>query len=171
MTRVLALDLALTTGWAADMPSGGDKPCFGHFKTDSDGGEALGRAFFECRRNVLELIGLHEPDLIVFEAALSERVHGLDTSLLLLGLGAMVELVGFEQDLDVYSADVQTVRRHFVGQGFPKNAKQVVFDRCRSLGWNPQTFDESDAGAVFDYAKAMIRAGDFEAKAEAAAKW
>lgn len=170
MTRLLALDIATTTGYAVDMPSGGDRPLFGNFKVDSDGGDALGRAFAQFRRDLLGLISLHQPEVIAFEAALTERLHGLDASLLLLGLGAMVELTGFELDLDVYSCDVSTVRRHFVGSAYPKNPKVVVMDRCKLLGWSPKTFDESDAGAVWDYAKAMLRAGEVEALAVHAAR-
>lgn len=47
--------------------------------------------------------------------------------------------------------DVQAARRHLTGLGkFPKGeGKDIVFDWCRRLGWNPANTDESDAMAIW----------------------
>lgn len=163
MIRVLGLDLALCCGWSVDAPSGGDKPVIGSFQLDWDKGEALGRALFHCRRELRGLIALHKPETVAFEAALSERLHGLNTSTLLLGLCAVVELTAFEAGLECWSCDVQSVRKHFVGNGWAK--KEDVMLRCRALGWTPQNYDQSDSAALWDYARSTLRAGDVLAKA------
>jgi len=47
--------------------------------------------------------------------------------------------------------DVQAARRYLTGSGkLPKGeGKDVVFDWCRRLGWNPANTDESDAMAIW----------------------
>lgn len=47
--------------------------------------------------------------------------------------------------------DVQAARRSLTGLGkFPKGeGKDIVFDWCRRLGWNPANTDESDAMAIW----------------------
>lgn len=51
----------------------------------------------------------------------------------------------------VEGLDVQAARRSLTGLGkFPKGeGKDIVFDWCRRLGWNPANTDESDALAIW----------------------
>lgn len=51
----------------------------------------------------------------------------------------------------IEGVDVQAARRALTGLGkFPKGeGKDIVFDWCRRLGWNPANTDESDAMAIW----------------------
>jgi hypothetical protein len=53
----------------------------------------------------------------------------------------------------IEGVDVQTARRYLTGSGrLPKGeGKDVVFDWCRRLGWNPANTDESDSMAIWAY--------------------
>lgn len=172
--RVLALDIASTTGWACDRPSGGEIPVCGHFTVDTDGGNAEGRAATDFRRRLLELCSLHRPDHVVIEAPLPERsstgahIHGLQTASILLGLSMVAKGVAFEVRAEEWTVDVQSVRAHFLGSRWGK--KIDVMARCRILKYPAQTHDEADACALWDYAKAVLRSGEVMARAEVGAR-
>jgi hypothetical protein len=53
----------------------------------------------------------------------------------------------------IQAIDVRDARKQLTGiRTFPKGeAKDVVFRRCKMLGWNPQTLDESDALAIWHF--------------------
>lgn len=165
MIRILALDIALTTGWASDMPSGGDKPCFGSFTVDADKGEAMGRAAFHFERELRGLIQVHNPTDLAYEAPISERAHGPWVAELVLGLCCLVNKLAFELELEAWACEISPVRKHFIGDGRSrKEAKQEVWDRCKLLGWQPQTLDQSDAGAVWCYAHDTIKSAQIKAR-------
>lgn len=159
--RVLALDIATNSGWAADRPDGGDAPISGEFRVPTDG-EDLGLAFVVFERQLLDLMAVHQPDVLCFEAPLPvlNRNHRTaptseHTVRLLFGLASVAELVGRRADLEVYEAKVQTVRKHFVGNGYA--GKPEVAARCRLLGWKVVGHDAADACAAWDFARHTLR--------------
>lgn len=159
--RVLALDVASCTGWAADRPSGGDRPVCGAFKVRAEG-EDLGGAFCDFEEQLEGLIALHVPTVLAFEAPLvfggpggSTRQTNHQTVRVLFGLAAIAELVGTRRGLDVYELHIQSVRKHFVGRG--RAQKADVLQRCRLLGWDPPGMDAADACACWDYARHTMR--------------
>lgn len=161
MVRVLALDIASATGWAADRPSGGDRPVCGTFKVRPEG-EDLGPLYADFEEGLEGLIGLHQPTVLAFEAPLvfggdtgSKRKTNHQTVRILFGLAAVAEKVGWQHNLDVYELHIQTVRKHFVGSG--RADKSEVMARCRLLGWDPPSLDASDACACWDYARHTLR--------------
>lgn len=166
--RLLTFDIALTTGWASDRPSGGEVPVTGHFTVDADGGEAHGRAAFHWRREALGLIALHRPTVIAYEAPLPERfgnrtLHSFAGAQVLLGLCFVCNMVAFEAGIEIFACDVGSVRTHFCGSRFAK--KDDVMHRCRVLGYPFKTDDEADAAALWDYSRSTLRAGEVLAKA------
>lgn len=163
MHRVLALDIASCTGWAADRPSRSesDKPVCGSFRVRAEGDD-LGAAFVEFEENLEGLIGLHEPNVLAFEAPLVFGGRGgstvqtnHQTVRILFGLAALAELVGTRAGLAVYELHIQAVRKHFVGNG--RAQKSDVLARCRLLGWNPPGLDAADACACWDFARHSLR--------------
>lgn len=55
----------------------------------------------------------------------------------------------------VRQAHVQTVRRHFLGTGRPKNPKEAVKRRCRDLNWPVEDDNAADAAALYCYVKSL----------------
>lgn len=158
MVRVLALDVATATGWCTDGPSGG-KPLFGTFRIHHEGDD-LGDAYVEYNQRLRWLIQEHKPDKLIFEAPLPRggkgafRGDSAAAARKLMGLAAMTEFVGCSLELDVWEVSISEIRRHFVGDGSAD--KEHVWKMCRLLGWNPQTYDESDAGAVWSHGKSLF---------------
>lgn len=161
MKRVLALDIATVTGFAVDRPTGGDKPLTGTFRSEHDGDD-FGQAYVEFERQLCDLIAVHNPEVLTFEAALvvggnrgTTRPTNINTIRKLFGLSSVAELVGTRAGLTVYEAHIQTVRRHFCGNG--RAEKPEVYDRCRLLGWDVKSMDASDAAAIWDYTRHTLR--------------
>jgi Holliday junction resolvasome RuvABC endonuclease subunit len=163
--RILALDIATTTGYAVDKPGGGDTPLSGSFRCshfDND----VGDAYVEFEQHLVELIGVHKPDVLVFEAPLvlvggdrSTVKTNQQTARKLFGLAAIAELIGARSHLRVFECDVSAVRSHFLGRArFHKNeVKQAVMRRCQQLGYSPNGYDAADGCAVWDYARHRLR--------------
>ncbi len=114
------------------------------------------------------LIAEHLPDLVVVEAA----IGGKNASAFLIGLVACVRGVSFNRGVRCETAHLASIRRHFVGKNltvkdFPgltqtsakRAIKLEVVKRCALLGWSPNTDDEADAMACWDYACATWARG------------
>jgi len=171
MARVLALDIATTSGWACDGPPdkhGQLRPVGGTFSAPGDMNE-LGRAYIRFAEHLTGLINLHQPAVLAFEAPLV-LAHGGRTAVFttqattrkLFGLAAIAEYIATLRGLDVYELNVQQVRRHFLGSARPGNrveTKRAVMERCRSLGWAPASHDIADAMACWSYTKGCLRSG------------
>jgi hypothetical protein len=152
--RVLALDLATTTGWAYGTP--GSIPQCGHLRF-SKPGTSRAATYRVFRRWLDETWGAREeiPELIVYESpAVGMHMGGktnVDTLKLLSGLAEHLEEWAY-QKTELREASVSQVRSHFIGQNLKsKIAKPMVFEQCLALGWEVETTDESDACALWHY--------------------
>jgi hypothetical protein len=156
--KVLALDLATTTGWAIGRP--GKVPTFGHLRFSKPGSS---RALtYRTYRNWLDkTFGGRDgepsaiPDLIVYESpAIGAHMGGktnIETLKLLGGLAEHLEEWCYGKT-ELREASASQVRAHFIGQNLKAAiAKPMVFERCKELGWPVETHDESDAAALWDY--------------------
>lgn len=159
--RYLALDIATVTGYAADRPGGGDTPVTGTVRVRVED-EDLGAAFLEFEQHVEDLIAVHRPGVLAFEAPLvigggrgTTRPTNHATVRLLFGLAAIAELVGTRRQLQVFEAHIGSVRRHFCGSG--RADKREVLARCKLLGWDVKTADAADGAAIWDYARHTLR--------------
>lgn len=82
----------------------------------------------------------------------------INTARMLIGMPAIVESVAYQTNhFTVKEASVHDVRKHLLGGRPPKGeAKRVVMDRLRVLGYSPQDDNEGDAIAGWLYATALI---------------
>lgn len=162
--RVLALDLATTTG--VTIGASGEAPRA--WSVDLGRGKTEDARFSNVLRLTQGLIREHKPDLIVGEAA----IGGPKSSAYLIGLVACVRGAAFNFDVRYEPAYLSTVRKHFLGKSlttkhFPhlkpaaakKAIKAEVIKRCELLGWRPETDDEADAMAIWDWAQATFASG------------
>jgi Holliday junction resolvasome RuvABC endonuclease subunit len=144
--RVLAIDAASVSGWAVDRPGGGNDPLTGTFKLPTG---SIGKQLLAYARWVSDMISAHEPDVVYCEAPLVKIDGGV---MLLMGLYTHTATVAERLGVRFEKGHIQTVRRHFVGNGFAK--KGEVVERCRLLGWRVADHNAADAAAIWCYAKA-----------------
>jgi hypothetical protein len=156
--RVLALDLATRSGFAVDGPN--TCPPIAGTYTLASKGSARGLSFLRFSEWLYEMIGAHDVGLVAYEAPIFGNVPmNKNTGTLLIGLGAMCEMMATSRNVAYFSAHIQTVRAHFVGAGRPAKPKEAVMGRCRMLGWDVPDHNAADAAAVWAYTKARFDKG------------
>lgn len=121
-------------------------------------GDDYGTPMAAFERAVLDLIALHQPDAICYEAPLviggkggTTRPTNIHTIRLAFGFATVIELCCARRAIPCYEGHIQSVRAHFVGTG--RAGKDDVEAECRRRGWSPRTPDEADAMALLDYAR------------------
>jgi Holliday junction resolvasome RuvABC endonuclease subunit len=164
--RVMFWDIATATGYAVDWPSGGDKPLTG-IVLARHSGDDLGEAFDALDRGLTELIQVHKPDEIAFEASFpfqgdgaSTRPTNYHTLRKTLGLVAIAEKCAWRAGIAPYECNISAIRKHFTGIGRFKTsaaAKAEVLQRCKVLGWPVKSLDEADAAAGWSFTKGMLQ--------------
>jgi len=152
---ILALDLARVTGWALGRV---------YDRTPQSGAIVLtrpaasaGLLLRQYRYWLIEMMGKHRPDVIVFESPMlpmhmSGRTNAT-TIRNLIGLCAVTEESTYQTGIDVREARVADVRRHFLGSVRIKRtaAKAMTIAACRRLGWEPKDDNAADALALWHY--------------------
>lgn len=152
--KVMACDLATVSGIAVDGPGGKPRGITYRLPT---GGNDLGGAGLAFSDWLHGLASIERPDLIALEApVLGNTGAKVFTSEMLVGLAFMAEVVSKSLHIPTVRAHVQTVRRHLLGNGRPRNPKRAVIDRCRLLGWAPKNDNEADAMALWLHTKARL---------------
>jgi hypothetical protein len=167
--RVLALDLATTTGFAigaagTDVNYAGIRS--GSIRLKGETADERGAALLKFMRDLYRV----EPYLhVVYEAPLA-TAHmagktNVNTTMLLFGLamiaGATAIALGVRPDR-IRRARPDDVRRHFLGvrsAGGRDETKRAVMARCRALGRDPGDDNEADAIALLDYQLSLLRPG------------
>lgn len=166
MGTLLALDIALRTGWAHDDETRPGVPRVGTFRVPApsgsrEEGRELGASFCAFRQWLHGLLVVLKPSRVVFEAPLA-RIHygahgpavGQSTVRLLFGLAAIAEMTAHERGgIDVTEANLATVKRYFTGHG--RADKAAMMQRCRLLGWKVEDDNQADAAALWAYTKAL----------------
>lgn len=155
--KILALDLATHVGWCVDGPEV-VPPRAGAFKLRG-GGTELGVAGLAFSEWLAEMVATWRPDAIAFEAPLMGGpgvVFNGRTARLLIGLAFVTEVVAASYATRCFEEHVQSVRRHFLGQGRPKDPKRATVERCRLLGWEVPDHNAADAAALWAFAKARL---------------
>jgi hypothetical protein len=157
MMRVLAVDTAVVTGIAHD----GDAPyvpVLASFRLPAEADDSL-----RCHvlaQQLRRLVAAVKPALIVFESPMPYGGKGHETRWASLRkgaeYGAIVQLVAGDHGIECLEEAPQTVRKHFVEHGRPRNAKFAVMARCQELGWQPPDHNAADAAALWHYAKCLI---------------
>lgn len=163
MSRILALDIALRTGYAHDgarpgVPVTGIYDCRstrGDFKT----GYHLGETFEMFRRWLIRTVDEVKPHEIVFEAPVN-ILHGIksnqQTVRVLFGLAAMAEAVAYELDFPISEGNIGAIKKHFAGTARAQKPDMVA--RCKQLGWDigmKPDHNRADAAALWSMTKSI----------------
>lgn len=148
--RLLALDLATTSGFAAGSIKGAE-PCeHGNFSckqssTDSDG------AKFLCFHNwLIRMIRKHKPEKIYFEQVV--RTHKSTAAAHIYGgLRSHVLAIAEHYGIECIGINVTTIKSYATGK---VNAdKKQMIKAAQDLGYLPQCDNAADAIMLFHYAK------------------
>jgi hypothetical protein len=157
--RVLALDLATTTGWAHGAP--GSAPACGHIRFTKQG-STRAQTYRVFRKWLDDEWGVrdHIPEVIVYESPAVPSFLGgrtnIETTRLLFGLAEHLEEWCYGKT-ELHEATTSQVRCHFLGQNLKaKIAKPLTLERCRDFGWEVATEDEADAAALWDYTQCWL---------------
>lgn len=142
---LLALDLATTLGWAYII-SPVHAPLSGTHKIISTDKSSVGY-FVAFEKFISDLIVLHNPDTIIFEAPFLGKIRNLNTARKLIGLCILTELVAHKKGVpEIREVNNSSVKKFFTGNG-RADKKDMIF-KCRSKGWDPQDDNEADALAI-----------------------
>lgn len=154
---ILALDIASRTGWAFGRP--GELPRAGSVRLAPPGSD-IGLVGMGLIRWMRDFTQLEKVDALYIEApvnpAFMRGKTSWETALMLISLFGIA--CATAEGLGIFRrrrANVQDVRRHFVGESRPKDKKQAVIARCRQLGWKASDDNAADALALWSFACAI----------------
>jgi hypothetical protein len=151
--EAIGLDLGTFTGICRGKP--GELPTLSSIdfgKKDDEPHDIFGRAiifFAQMFQQKPVRLFVEQP---IPEFALKSQTQARSTELKY-GLLAISTGIARASGVCVERCPISTVRKHFLGQGNLKSsiAKERAFQVCTTLGWNPNNFDEADAGAVWHW--------------------
>lgn len=157
MTALLALDLATVSGFAFWRP-GMERPLSGTLRMPKTG-EDVGWFVEDYHGKLCDLLTVHQPELIIFEAPLLRATTSIDTARKLMGLALMTEFVCRQRRLKYREANNASIRKHFIGcgRGDRKTLKAMTIKACQDRGWRPVDDNEADALALADYACHVLK--------------
>jgi len=163
--RILALDIAATTGWA-----------FSDEKTKRSGIKSFGLPLGEFADNfeawLLAVIAEYQPDMIAVEAPVPVRGKTrLDIQMRAYGAHAIVHKTCRRKGIRLENVDVGKWRKEFIGRARapalldgkkPKAhqrrawLKKAAVSECERRGWPVSSDDEADAVGVLSFASHLI---------------
>jgi Holliday junction resolvasome RuvABC endonuclease subunit len=159
--HILALDIATTTGWAVG-EVGCEGPRCGSVQFGKPGASQLAICGHALEW-AIDTIKPPLPDVVAIEALLPPQVirgkSNVDHDLLAHLHGIILGVCFMRGVFKVNKYPVMTIRRHFIDLGScaKGQAKQMVQDKCRQLGWLASDDDDAaDACALWSYQAALI---------------
>lgn len=148
---LLALDIAQATGWARGGANDG-APFTGTWTLHGLDDWGLDRSLATLHETVREFCRCHSVEIVAIEAPMMPPGRSSHTALGLISLVAVARCAAQRHGARIMLGNVSTVRKHFVGQGFPDNPKQAVMDRCKLLNWPVADDNAADAAALWCWA-------------------
>ena len=133
---------------------------FGHFVLPKTGTN-VGLFLIVAEKRIEELIALHRPRRLIYEAPLlnAKRDNVLKLQKLY-GLANEVEKAATRHQLPCLSELLGTIRTHFLGKDFPRQSEKIKIltkVKARDMGYDVDTDDEADAIALLDYILSLDR--------------
>lgn len=102
------------------------------------------------------MIALHAPSILVFEAPIMHAGHtSIDTARRLMGMACVTELIAYRRQIaTVRECNVATVKKHWTGSGRAEKADMIR--AARERGFEPKDDNAADALALMDLAAASF---------------
>ncbi len=92
---------------------------------------------------------------VLIEAPMMISDRSAHTAMALIQLTGALRASAHRAGTIVSLVAVQTVRKHFVGNGRPEYPKRAVQDRCKQLGWGVEDDNAADAAALWSYGMSL----------------
>lgn len=155
MTKVFALDLSLSTGWAVG-DAQRSSVLYGTKRLPSTG-KHLGPTLDALICFVDDMIRRHSPTLLVFESPYIPKTYDVPMLRRMFGMHAAVEWAAHRVALQCAEATPSEWRRSFFAQHFERTmkrepAKTMAIKQCQMRGWSPQDDNAADALGLMDHA-------------------
>lgn len=159
--KVMGVDTGTITGVTAENEDGRPEFHTLSLKTGYDEDDH-GYRYMQLDERLSGLIALYKPTVLAFEEPVIPRVSKgkmnvqttAATLKFLIGIAAIVDLIGKRHGLDVVEINIMTWKAHFAGHG--RAQKADVMRRCQLLGWNIRNEHEADSAGVWAYVKAVM---------------
>ena len=146
--KILALDLATTTGWAFLR---GDQYSYesGTMTLDLKRGESPGMRFVRFNKWLKEMLDDHTPELVIYEQA---HHRGGAATELCVGLVTRVQEACSERSINYQKLHSNTLKKFATGSG--RASKDDMLARAREhWGWNIEDHNQADALWLMEWAK------------------
>lgn len=160
---LLALDLnSKRSGYAFGRPKD-TRPLTGDWPLP--GGEDIARTGGILYDSITSLAQVTKPKIILIEAPMQANDRSAHTAKVLIMLFGVAMAASRNAGARGIPVAVSTWRKHFIGRGdYPGDvAKQMAFDRCRMLRWEPKNHDQAEACGVWSFGiSTYFRAGAAE---------
>ncbi len=150
--KILALDLATTTGWATNALD----RVSGTVEFALRRGESPGMRFLRCRawlNEFWQLIGARL-DVLVYEQA---HHRGGAATAVCVGLVTTAQSFAAEHDIELMPVHTASLKKWATGKG--NASKEMMIEAARVRGWQPQDDNEADAELLLDYAISTLTGG------------
>lgn len=163
--RILALDLSMSSAGFACWAPGDAKVLSGAWVLGSEM-TSVGGVFQKLHQHMSDIAALGAIDAVYYEEPLHLKINVKKSHarahMLAVGLAAHAESWCYCNDIRARPTDMAHWRAHFLkGMQRPKNydgskiddaLKIMAQERCRSLGFRPRSYDESEAIGVLSFA-------------------
>jgi hypothetical protein len=150
---IMGLDIAGRTGVAEGIAGSVPHLYSELFKLEDDDGPlpAYGRAIKwmakRCAREDAPVAIYVEG--VIPDVFLKGQTHH-DAHMIKVGLYGCLTGVAMAKSIPVFPVSIGKYRKAFIGYGnLGPEGKQIVFNHCRVLGWDPPDLDSSDAAAIW----------------------
>lgn len=96
-------------------------------------------------------------EIVAIEAPLIQKMQGSNAHTLaaLVEVSGVIRAAAQRAGCKTLRIGSSTVRKMFVGRGFPDDPKQAVMQRCRLLGWDFSDDNAADAAATWAWAMSV----------------
>jgi hypothetical protein len=148
--QLVALDISSVHTGIAYGPTG-EAPRFA--VKDLIGGDAgdCGGVFRQYADWLQDIVAVHSPDVIAFEAPIVGGHKGRNAAYLLIGLAAITELVCAWRGVECRQVDSGEARKEIIGNGHAK--KPDILFKLRQMGFQVFDHNAGDALVVFLFAR------------------
>lgn len=141
-------DLGGGTGFAVGPPDNAAGPVLDHFDMPVTGDD-VGAYLIFAERKYSELLELHQPGRVGFEAPILPKKTSAKTVRKLNGLAGLLEMECSRRRLRCSEANVSTLKLWSTGHGHAE--KEDMISAAQRFGMAPKTHDEADAGLGWAY--------------------
>lgn len=122
-------------------------------------GSGQAARFCQLMRIINTLIADHDPAVIAIEQPIAGGVVGKAARVeQAFGYRGCIFGLAHLRRIDQQEYTVHDIRKHMIGVGNLKSAlaKSAIYDKCGAYGWSVSDYEQSDAAAVWHYARFKI---------------